>query len=133
MLTKWNSVFEYIPLESQIEKFQSEYYAAISRSHVEGKSNLFIEFILEQIDEVLMQVSQQYVDSGTQTTEYVKRIIAAMDYDVNYTATEIMTKLGIKSKETFRKNYLNPAMALNLVEMTLPDKPSSRNQRYVKR
>ena len=40
--------------------------------------------------------------------------------------------LGLKSKETFRKNYINPAMDLGLVRMTLPDKPDSRNQRYAK-
>ncbi len=40
--------------------------------------------------------------------------------------------LGLKSKETFRKNDINPAMDLGLVGMTLPDKPNSRNQRYAK-
>ena len=39
--------------------------------------------------------------------------------------------LGDK-KETLRKNYLNPAMELGLIRMTLPDKPKSKNQRYVK-
>ena len=35
-LTKWNSMFEYIPIESQIEKFQEEYYEKIARCHSEG-------------------------------------------------------------------------------------------------
>ena len=43
-----------------------------------------------------------------------------------------MDKLGLKSKETFRKNYMHPALSLNLVHMTLPDKPKSKNQRYIK-
>ena len=43
-----------------------------------------------------------------------------------------MEKLGLKSKDGFRRNYLHPAMELNLVQMTIPDKPRSRNQRYVK-
>ncbi len=43
-----------------------------------------------------------------------------------------MKMLGLKSKETLRKNYLNPAMELGLIRMTLPDKPNSKNQRYVK-
>lgn len=42
-------------------------------------------------------------------------------------------KLGLKSKETFRKNYMNPAMELQLVQMTIPEKPKSRNQRYIRR
>ncbi|WP_434311789.1 Fic family protein [Hominifimenecus sp. rT4P-3] len=43
-----------------------------------------------------------------------------------------MEKLGLKSKEGFRRNYLRPAVERNFVRMTIPDKPNSRNQRYVK-
>ena len=46
---------------------------------------------------------------------------------------EIMNKLGLKSKETFRKNYLNPAVELNLVEFEIKDKPTSKNQRYIRK
>lgn len=38
MLAKWKPIFEYIPIESQIEKFQNEYYETIARCHVEGES-----------------------------------------------------------------------------------------------
>lgn len=44
----------------------------------------------------------------------------------------LMVLLGLKSKETLRRNYLNPAIEEGLVRMTLPDKPKSKNQRYVK-
>ena len=44
-----------------------------------------------------------------------------------------MEKLGLKSRETFRKNYMNPALELGIVQMTIPDKPNSRNQRYVRK
>lgn len=43
-----------------------------------------------------------------------------------------MEKLGLKSKEGFRRNYVRPAMDMSLIRMTIPDKPNSRNQRYVK-
>ena len=56
-----------------------------------------------------------------------------MEYDVPYTASAIMEKMGLKSKEAFRKNDMTPAIEEGLVEMTIPDKPQSRNQRYVKR
>ena len=46
--------------------------------------------------------------------------------------SKMVELLGLKSKETFRKNYINPAMDWGLVRMTLPDKPNSRNQRYAK-
>lgn len=44
----------------------------------------------------------------------------------------IMKELGLKSRETFRKNYMNPAIEMGAVRVTLPDKPNSKNQRYVK-
>ena len=55
-----------------------------------------------------------------------------MDYDIPLSANEIMRRLDIKSKETLRANYLNPAIENGLVKMTIPDKPSSKNQKYFK-
>ena len=132
ILSQWKPIFEFIPIESQIEKFQDDYYEAIARCHVEGESTTFIEFMLMQIDRILDEVSVQISESGEQMTEYLKRMLDVMEYDVPYTAIAIMGMLGLKSKETFRKNYMNPALELNLVRMTIPDKPNSKNQRYIR-
>ena len=133
MLYRWRNVFEYIPLESQIERFQEEYYNVIAQCHVNGDSNLFIEFMLRQIDQILKEVLLQSEGQRENISEYVKRLLDVMEYEVPYTAVTLMELLGLKSKESFRKNYLNPAIELQLIRMTVPDKPRSRNQRYVKR
>ena len=132
MLAQWKPVFEYIPIESQIEKFQNEYYEAIARCHVEGESTLFIEFMLSQIDKILDEVSAQISADNEQLSEYLKKLLEVMEYDVPYTSNTLMDKLGLKSKEGFRRNYLRPAIDMNLIRMTVPEKPNSRNQRYVK-
>jgi len=132
LLYNWREIFAYIPLESQIEKFQNEYYDAIATCHVNGNSDVFIEFILAQIDQILDTVITQVSATEVYTSEYVKRLLGCMEYDVPYTANALMEQLGLKSKETFRKNYMNPALAQGFVKRTLPDKPNSRNQRYVK-
>ncbi len=44
--------------------------------------------------------------------------------------SEIQKRLGLKHRPTFRANYLRPALEGGLVEMTLPEKPSSRLQQY---
>jgi len=49
-----------------------------------------------------------------------------------YSANELLNLLNIKSKETLRATYLNPAIENGLVKMTLPDKPNSKNQKYFK-
>lgn len=133
LLYQWRDIFEYIPLESQIEQFQSEYYEAIAICHGNGNSNIFIEFMLEQIDKILDEVIEQSKQLGSDMSEYVKKMLAVMEYDIPYTAASIMEKLGIKSRETFRKNYMNPALEMGIVTMTIPDKPNSRNQRYVRK
>ncbi len=132
MLYRWRNVFEFIPLESQIERFQAEYYDVIARCHVNGNSDIFIEFMLDMIHRILDEVIIQINKTNAGTTEYVKRLLECMEYDIPYTANAIMEQLGLKSKETFRRNYLNPAIELGLVRMTLPDKRNSRNQQYVK-
>lgn len=132
ILSKWKPIFEYIPIESQIEKFQEQYYDAIAKCHVDGESTAFIEFMLEQIDRILDDISVQISEDNEQLTEYIKRLLSVMDYDIPYTGKTLMEKLGLKSREGFRRNYLRPAIDMNLIRMTIPDKPNSRNQRYVK-
>ena len=65
ILAKWNPIFEYIPIESQIEKFQDDYYDAIAKCHVEGESTVFIEFMLTQIDNILEELLNQMTNSTT--------------------------------------------------------------------
>lgn len=132
ILSKWKPIFEYIPIESQIEKFQDEYYDAIAKCHIDGKSTIFIEFMLSQIDKILDDISVQIHEDDEQFSEYIKKLLDVMEYDIPYTSKALMEKLGLKSKEGFRRNYLRPAIDMNLIRMTIPDKPNSRNQRYIK-
>ena len=62
-----------------------------------------------------------------------ERLLAAMEYDTPYTAATLMRLLGLKSRDALRNNYLNPAIEEGLIQMTVPDKPTSRNQRYIKK
>lgn len=132
ILSKWKPIFEYIPIESQIEKFQEEYYDVIARCNSEGESTAFIEFMLTQIDKILDDICTQIEDDREQTSEYVKTLMEVMEYGVPYTSRTLMEKLGLKSKEGFRRNYLKPAVRMKLVRMTIPDRPTSRNQRYIR-
>lgn len=46
---------------------------------------------------------------------------------------EIQEKLGLKDRKSFIQRYLKPALEAGLIEMTIPDKPTSRLQRYRRR
>lgn len=132
LLYNWKPIFEYIPIESQIEKFQEDYYGAIAKCHINGDSNFFIEFILEQIEKVLNELLEQVKSVDVDYSAYIKKLVDVMKYDVAYTAKELMGLLGLQSRSNFRENYLLPAIKSGFVEMTLPDKPNSRNQRYIR-
>ena len=122
LLSMWKPVFQYLPIESHVYKFQTEYYNAISKCHVAGNSDAFIEFMLTMINSSLDEVMQQAASSNSGISEQVKRLLSVMEYGEAYTAKRIMELLGLKSKEALRKNYLNPAINEGLVIMSEPDK-----------
>ena len=44
--------------------------------------------------------------------------------------TEIQQELGLTDEKHFREHYQQPAVAMELIEMTIPDKPRSSKQKY---
>ena len=115
ILYKWKDIFEYLPIESKIHKYQDEYYDSIAKCHKNANSNVFIEFMLKMIDETLDEAIN------------INKLLVVMESGKPMTATEIIEKLGIKSKETLRGQYLDPAIKQGLVSITIPDKPTSKN------
>ena len=133
LLSAWNPVFQYLPLESRIHEFQDEYYDAIAACHSVGKADVFVEFMLDKINLTLDWALAQVSGEDSYLSEQVRRLLDVMEYDVPYTAAQIMAALGLKSKENLRKLYIGPAMEKGLVVMGMPDKPTSRNQTYIRK
>ena len=63
-----------------------------------------------------------------EVTGEVVRVILVMHGEMK--RTEIQQILQLKHEDYFREAYLIPAMDAGYVEMTIPDKPTSRMQRY---
>ena len=61
-------------------------------------------------------------------TMEVARVLTAIQSDM--ARTSLQEIMGLKNADHFRKAYLLPALESGMVEMTLPDKPNSRSQRY---
>ena len=80
----------------------------------------FIDFMLEIMLEAvrLPQVSDQ-----------VAKLLTALRKGPG-TATELMKEMGLSHRPTFRKNYLHPVISMGLIEMTRPESPTARNQKY---
>ena len=58
LLTNEYPVFEFLPIESTINLTQDKYYKALEISDKEGKSNVFIEYMLNVIDKSLFDLLQ---------------------------------------------------------------------------
>ncbi|MGV8905230.1 MAG: Fic family protein [Acetobacterium sp.] len=62
-------------------------------------------------------------------SDQVERIVTCLGRET-LSAIEIMQRLGLSHRATFRKNYLNPALEADLIERTIPEKPNSSKQKY---
>lgn len=131
LLASWKPIFEWIPIESIIKDNQDEYYRAIGLSTAEGKSNRFILFMLSVIKKAIENIVNDSLSHYNHISSQVGALLSVIE-SYPMTALELMEKLGLKSRVSFRKNYLQPALEAGLIGMTEPDKPTSRNQRYFK-
>ena len=61
LLSKWNPLFAWLPVESLIHDNQGEYYKAINLSNINGNSTAFIEFMLYVIKQALTEVSHSTI------------------------------------------------------------------------
>ena len=132
LLSNWEEIFEYVPIETQIKKYQEAYYTAIANCDHDGNSTEFIEFMLKMIDETLEDLMSSTSVQANHVSSYVNKLLDVMETGVAMTTTELMEKLNMKSRISFRDNYLNPALENGLIKMTNPDKPTSKNQMYYK-
>ena len=132
ILSNWEPLFEYVPIESEIKKYQEEYYKEIQKCNTNGDSTEFIEFMLKMIDKVLDGIIIGVNKQINHISTYVRKILEVMEPGVNYTTSELMKLLNLKSRISFRENYLIPAIENGFVKMTLPNTPTSKNQAYYK-
>jgi len=72
-----NSIFEYLPVEASIKHEQAEYYQSLADADMQGKSTIFVEYMLERILESLDEVLKQ---SGTKGADYAKRVEFALSH-----------------------------------------------------
>ena len=78
-----------------------------------------------------MEKNAYVSDLDTENATPAGRLLSALGDDT-LSALEIMRRLGMSHRPTFRDNYLNPTLREGLIERTIPDKPSSRSQKYRK-
>ncbi len=130
LLSRWQPLFSDIPVESLIHDHQADYYRALRQATDQTDCAPFILFMLMMIrDALTVSTIDQVID---QVTDQVKNLLAVMEE--GYLSTkELMERLSLSHRPTFRDNYLNPALQLGLIEMRDPGSPRSPQQKYRKK
>lgn len=131
LLANWKPIFAWIPIESIIKENQEEYYKAITISTSEASSNVFILFMLNVISKAIKDIVADTRKHYNHISDQITALLSVID-TYPQSALELMKKLKLKSRNGFRKNYLNPAIQLGLIGLTEPNKPTSKNQKYYK-
>ena len=128
ILSQWNPLFAFLPVETVIRDQQAEYYRILAACDKAGNSTAFIEYLLSALL-VALRDSPNTDQVDDQVTDQVAALLRALGTKT-LTALECMKRLKLSHRPTFRANYLNPALSAGLIERTIPDKPNSRLQKY---
>lgn len=86
LLSKWNPIFAWLPVESMIYANQQAYYNAINASNNAGESTAFIEFMLETIKASLIdaaKMSDAVPDKATLRWQKIEAFLKTNDYIMN--------------------------------------------------
>lgn len=96
LLSKWNSAFAWLPVESIIHDRQQEYYDAINTSNDAGESAVFIEFMLSAIKASLIEaistsdeMSDGKMDKTTLRWKKIEEYLKSHDYIMNADVREL--------------------------------------------
>lgn len=128
LLYKWKPLFGWVPMETLIRERQEEYYKVLGECDHSADSGKFVEFILKTIYDALCEIADTE-QVAVQVTEQVEKLLKVIN-NKEYSTKELMELLGLKHRPSFRDNYLLPALKLEYIEMTVPDKPNSSKQKY---
>ena len=96
LLSKWNPVFAWLPVESIIHDRQQEYYDAINASNDAGESTPFIGFMLSAIKASLIEainlndeMSDGKIDKTTLRWNKIQEYLKTHDYIMNANVREL--------------------------------------------
>ena len=132
LLSKWRPLFGWLPVETLIRERQEAYYAALREADGLGCADPVTAFLLTAIRDALNTIAGDSAMDYSMYTKQVRKLMTALGSDT-LSGSELMRRLSLKSRAAFRQNYLLPALENGLIEMTVPDKPNSRNQKYRKK
>lgn len=137
LLAKWNGIFAWIPMESVLYQKRPKYYESIEKSREPNDSGVFIEYTLSAIyDMLILQEKHQEKHQEEHQEKYQRELnqvelsILSAFHANPLSKKELFDAIGIKGDSRAFKRNIKPLIDSELIEMTVPDKPTSKLQRY---
>lgn len=128
ILSRWNPLFSQIPVESMVYARQQAYYNAIAESTKIGESTPFVAFMLQTIRDKMAASIAETHQVAHQVAHQVKILLTALVGEMS--RSELMQVMTLKDRVNFKQLYLDPALVDGWIERTIPEKPTSRLQKY---
>ena len=95
-----------------------------------GKITAFEVMVQPSLSLNLVTDGEKVTKSATKSTETMNVVLAFCEQPKSL--TEIMAHLGLKHRNNAKSRYIDPLIENGFLEMTIPEKPNSRNQKYVR-
>ncbi len=107
-------------MKPEFRSSNSEFWLIFKNLNYEAKD---VEFVLttEKADTKRKYLIQNGQDMDKMIIDFCREPKSVM---------EIMDNFKFMSRTSFKRNYLQKMLAEGTLKMTIPDKPSSRNQKY---
>lgn len=138
LLAKWKSIFAWIPMESVLYQNRPQYYQAIEDARTANDSGVFIEFTLSALLDIIVLQEKHQVEHKDkhQVERHVEQlspvalsVLKALE-NAPLSRREVFAAIGLYSDSRAFKRNIEPILADGFIEMTVPDKPNSRLQKY---
>ena len=81
-----------------------------------------------EIRDSYVRIVFRYAKPLSEVTGQVVSLLSVMGGDMSRSA--LQQTMGLRHRDNFVDSYLQPALEAELIEMTIPDKPNSRLQKY---
>ncbi len=137
LLAKWNEIFAWIPMESVLYQNRPQYYQAIEDARSANDSGAFIEFTLSAVLDIIADQEKHQVEHQekhqdehqVELTGIQIFVLKALEGKM-LSRKEIFAKIGMNGDSRSFKRHIEPLLIEGFIEMTVPDKPNSKLQRY---
>ena len=105
ILGKLNPIFEHLPIETMVYTHQQGYYQAISQSSSKGDCQPFIDFMLQEILDTLVEHQGLSIEEIGRNNNLNASEIQALGHikaDNRITAVKLAEKIGLKPRQAER-------------------------------